>query len=68
MQKENPPGPSNDQQFVGPFRLDKTLGKGQTGKFDQFNNSVTSAVGGCSMFGTGNFTYFIFSFPSKIVQ
>lgn len=32
MQKETPPGPSADQQFVGPFRLDKTLGKGQTGR------------------------------------
>uniref|UniRef100_A0A1B6D1M0 non-specific serine/threonine protein kinase n=1 Tax=Clastoptera arizonana TaxID=38151 RepID=A0A1B6D1M0_9HEMI len=31
MQKDAPPGPSNDQQFVGPYRLDKTLGKGQTG-------------------------------------
>ncbi|XP_054280711.1 serine/threonine-protein kinase BRSK2 isoform X1 [Macrosteles quadrilineatus] len=31
MQKDTPPGPSTDQQFVGPYRLDKTLGKGQTG-------------------------------------
>lgn len=32
MQKETNPGPSADQQFVGPYRLDKTLGKGQTGE------------------------------------
>ena len=28
---------SNNYMFVGPYRLEKTLGKGQTGKFIQFH-------------------------------
>jgi hypothetical protein len=31
MQKENK-APSETHQYVGPYRLEKTLGKGQTGK------------------------------------
>jgi hypothetical protein len=31
MQKENKV-PSESYQYVGPYRLEKTLGKGQTGK------------------------------------
>ena len=31
MQKENSHAPDN-HQYVGPYRLEKTLGKGQTGK------------------------------------
>lgn len=31
MQKENT-APIESHQYVGPYRLDKTLGKGQTGK------------------------------------
>lgn len=31
MQKENK-APSDTHQYVGPYRLEKTLGKGQTGK------------------------------------
>jgi hypothetical protein len=34
MQKENKV-PSETYQYVGPYRLEKTLGKGQTGKFKQ---------------------------------
>jgi len=33
MQKEHNPTVGEHQQYVGPFRLEKTLGKGQTGKF-----------------------------------
>lgn len=32
MQKENK-APSDTHQYVGPYRLEKTLGKGQTGEF-----------------------------------
>ncbi|CRK93041.1 CLUMA_CG006622, isoform A [Clunio marinus] len=32
MQKENKV-PSETYQYVGPYRLEKTLGKGQTGEF-----------------------------------
>ena len=32
MQKEHNPTVGEHQQYVGPFRLEKTLGKGQTGK------------------------------------
>lgn len=32
MQKENK-APSDTHQYVGPYRLEKTLGKGQTGKY-----------------------------------
>lgn len=31
MQKENT-APAESHQYVGPYRLEKTLGKGQTGK------------------------------------
>lgn len=33
MQKENKV-PSETYQYVGPYRLEKTLGKGQTGEFN----------------------------------
>lgn len=32
MQKENTTSVESHHQYVGPYRLDKTLGKGQTGK------------------------------------
>lgn len=32
MQKENN-APVESHQYVGPYRLEKTLGKGQTGKY-----------------------------------
>lgn len=34
MQKENKV-PTETYQYVGPYRLEKTLGKGQTGEFIQ---------------------------------
>lgn len=34
MQKEHNPTVGEHQQYVGPFRLEKTLGKGQTGKIN----------------------------------
>lgn len=37
MQKENN-APVENHQYVGPYRLEKTLGKGQTGKFFIFYN------------------------------
>ena len=34
MQRDNHAGGGIDpRQYVGPYRMDKTLGKGQTGKF-----------------------------------
>lgn len=35
MQKENT-APTENHQYVGPYRLDKTLGKGQTGKMIKY--------------------------------
>lgn len=34
MQKENNTPATENFQYVGPYRLQKTLGKGQTGKED----------------------------------
>lgn len=36
MQKENT-APVENHQYVGPYRLDKTLGKGQTGNLSSSN-------------------------------
>lgn len=33
MQKENTNSGEVQHQYVGPYRLEKTLGKGQTGKY-----------------------------------
>lgn len=36
MQKDNS-APTESHQYVGPYRLEKTLGKGQTGKLNFIN-------------------------------
>ena len=38
MQKENK-APGTIENYVGPYRLEKTLGKGQTGKLPKRSNS-----------------------------
>lgn len=39
MQKENK-APTDTHQYVGPYRLEKTLGKGQTGKSNDIKFNV----------------------------
>lgn len=38
MQKENANSGEVQHQYVGPYRLEKTLGKGQTGKEFEFRS------------------------------
>jgi len=42
MQKENK-APSDTHQYVGPYRLEKTLGKGQTGEYIQIKTVLLSS-------------------------
>lgn len=41
MQKENTNSGEVQHQYVGPYRLEKTLGKGQTGKYFSFCLSIS---------------------------
>lgn len=41
MQKEHNPAVGEHHQYVGPFRLEKTLGKGQTGEVNPRTVPVT---------------------------
>lgn len=43
MQKENKI-PSETYQYVGPYRLEKTLGKGQTGESNEHTNKLRANV------------------------
>lgn len=47
MQKENKV-PTETYQYVGPYRLEKTLGKGQTGEFIQ-QTSSNLLMNGCEL-------------------
>jgi hypothetical protein len=44
MQKEHNPTVGEHQQYVGPFRLEKTLGKGQTGKINFYAFPTRCAI------------------------
>ena len=57
MQKENNM-PIENHQYVGPYRLEKTLGKGQTGKWNFLTECllVRMIFGGCdSLIQNGDF-------------
>ena len=42
MQRDNHGSGIDPRQYVGPYRMDKTLGKGQTGKFSALNSTEYS--------------------------
>lgn len=42
MQRDNHGSGIDPRQYVGPYRMDKTLGKGQTGKFSALNSTENS--------------------------